>query len=214
MAFSLVTSVKAGTGSSPVTTASVDTTGADLIVLVVSSWNVISSVSDSKGNSWTPLTAYIGGTGRQQAFYCASPTVGSGHTFTATSAGGYPSICVLAFSGVDTADPFDAETGTTGTGTTSQAGSITPTNDNSLVVACIGFWDGSTRSLSSVDGGFTLQETVPKDAAFGSGAAYLVQGAKAAANPTATYSASVGSWEHSSAVFNPAGAASRRVVIS
>jgi hypothetical protein len=193
MAIALVASEIAlsATGNS-VTTGAIDTTGADLLILQLESFLSATepTVSDSKGNTWTPLTAY--GTGvntRTRIFYSVNPTVGSGHTFTATGLSTFPSIVASAWSGADTATPFDQENGATiaASSTSAQTGSVTPSEDGELIIAAWGH-DSATTGTPSVNGGFTLLEAAPNNGqAFGIAQAYLIQTSAAAANPTLSW---------------------------
>ncbi len=184
MAYAIVASVKATPGENGGATAGIDTTGADFLVMVVSIFNqtaLLANISDSKGNDWEELTNYHAGLCDVRIFYVINPTVGSGHTFTFTQSGTFPFIAAAAFSGANTSTPFDQETGAAG-GT---PGSITPSEDNELLITTEGDLTGLTPS---VDGGFTLAEVQ----AFGSGVnvggalAYLIQTTATAANPTWT----------------------------
>ena len=103
----------ASANNNSVTTSAIDTTSADLIVVAVA-WSVDeapATVTDSKSNTWSGTTRYSGGSGGNAniyLFYCVSPTVGSGHTFSFTDTGGFPAIAVVAVSGVNTGSPLDA----------------------------------------------------------------------------------------------------------
>src|ERR1017187_9671590 len=63
--------------------ATMDTSGANFLVAVVSNWGNIPVVSDSKnGATWTPLTPYgYSGGDAVTIYYLANPSVGTGHTF-------------------------------------------------------------------------------------------------------------------------------------
>lgn len=182
MAFSLVAHTKGAQGSST-TTPAIDTTGANLIVVSIGTFGGF-ALSDSKSNTWTQLTTRTGGSFATKIYYCLTPTVGSGHTFTLSS--GFPTVCVTAWSGAATSSVFDVENGAGSTAVTSiVTGSVTPANANSLVIASIGAADSSTGPVA-ISGGFTIS-----DQGFGntgvteSGAqAYLIQTSAAAANPT------------------------------
>jgi len=180
VAYALLTSASAGsTGGNNVTTASVDTTGATLLVLCVSCYGTgAPTVSDSKGNTWTSLTTRGATAIGFRMHYCVPTSVGTGHTFTASSSGLSPSICAAAFSGA-AAVPFEAESG----GTSATPGSITPSEANELLVTGVSWYPSGTVSLT---GGFTLPEQVNYLAAnhIGCGLAYLIQTSAAAANPT------------------------------
>jgi hypothetical protein len=160
------------------TTAAMDTTGASLIVVSLSDRTTGNhTFTDSRGNTWIALPRQNGGSlSTDTLFYCFSPSVGTGHTFTTTTGSlGYPGIAVLAFSGVSN---YDARTGASNA---TQPGSLTPANANSLIVLSA----GNLTSPTAVDSGFTIGAN---QAALGlnysSLAAYLIQTTPAAVNPT------------------------------
>lgn len=204
-AFSLVSSVvAAGNGAgNNVTTGNINTTGADLLVAGIADYAILSpdTISDNKGNTWIGLTAITGATARWHFFYAKNPTVGTGHNFT-QSGGGYGAIFVVAYSGSDLTAPFDVENGQTTTGSSGQAGSVTPNQANSLVVFGGNTWPGN---YSSVNGGFTnqLSQTFIGGASFSGFFADLIQTSIAAANPTVTVDQS-SEMNLSIAVFKPA----------
>jgi hypothetical protein len=180
MAIALVSHVaKTSSGTS----AAIDTTGSSLILVVVGNTTAgESSVSDSNGNTWLRLFYGPVNTGRVWIYGCANPTVGSGHTFTVTTAN--PSFCVAAFSGTGDYPFFKMWTSNGSSGATSiQAGSITPTANGGLVIAALAYRD---TTAVSIDGGFTITDQNPYvgAVAVGSALAYLIQGGAAAANPT------------------------------
>src|SRR5580765_7474142 len=129
MALTLVGSITA-VGDSGATTAAIDTTGANLLV-ISASWVGFGSdsVSDSKGNTWVPLTQHASGTKKHQFFYCLTPTVGTGHTFT-VSGGGFPAAIVYAFSG---AASYHAENGNA-VFSPGASGTVTPSANGALVL--------------------------------------------------------------------------------
>ncbi len=201
MAFALVANVAAGSsdGGNNVTTGGVDTTGATLLIVGVASYDgsgtpVAITVSDSKGNTWTPLTRTTFLSGAVivcQFFYCAVPTVGAGHTFSVSSTGAFPTLAAAAFTG-NTGTPFDQENGGRASGVTSlQPGSVTPTEDDELLVTIVG---SNTTNTLSLDGGFTETDEVAYSGGnhFGASMAYLIQASLAAANPTWSWSNSTG----------------------
>ncbi len=198
MAIALVTHTgQASSGGGAVTTSAMNTTGANFLVAAVGGFNgtnPIGSVTDSKGNTWNALTAHVNSgtnTVPSQIFYTINPTVGSGHTVTVGAANTFPSICVAAFSGVDTTSPFDtvagegsADNGGSGSATLAVS-SITPNQVNSLVIAAVAYISGD---VASIDSGFTLLDDIPVSGGNcqGSAMAYLVQTSAAAAAPTFT----------------------------
>lgn len=194
MAIALVTNVEASaSGSQNVTTGSIDTTGANLIVIAACTYNLGSgpTVTDSKSNTWAPLTKYqLANATTLRLYYCENPTVGSGHTFTVSTSLDYPSVCVAAFSGVKTSSSFDVENGTANASSSTIAtGSVTPSEDNELVIT--GFCFGNTGT-ASIDNGFTItgQKQYNSSVNMGGALAYKIQTTAAAVNPTWTISGS------------------------
>jgi hypothetical protein len=170
-----------------VATAAIDTTGATLLVVVVSQSNgaAFGTLSDSKGNTtWTALTPQNVGM-RETISYVTNPTVGTGHTVTYTSsATDYPSICVAAFGGVATATPLDQQVGSSTDGVLSLTpGSVTPTQANALVIS--GLANNQPGSFT-ITGGFTITNEAQHTAGlnYGSALAYLIQTTAITANPT------------------------------
>ena len=185
MAYALINHVEAGLGANGGTTGSIDTTGASFLVLNVSYYDpgTAPTISDSKSNTWSALTLQSS-TGSSRLYYCASPSVGTGHTFSANGTGSYPSLQVLAFSGSH-GTPFDQQNGATSAGATSLAtGSITPSEDNELVIAGLVHGD-NTAGAVSIDGGFTAYKNAFSSGNnMGGGIAYLIQTTATAANPS------------------------------
>jgi hypothetical protein len=186
--FSLVAHTIATNGSaSPITTSAIDTTGATLIVVAFDEVDglALATVSDNKGNTWTPLTARDNGAGPlTQLVYCIAPTVGSGHTFTITSTSTFISghLAVQAWSGG--AGTFDVQNGgTPAFGTSAQPGSVTPSVNNSLIITSVSADNDSALPLT-INSGFTVSDTSRTDGAYLFGMAYFVQGTAAAINPT------------------------------
>lgn len=209
-AISLVAHAKAGGDGNVSTTAGANTTGANLIVLGIP-WYIGGAdpvITDSKGNAWTSLTRHDASSiSSFRLFYCASPVVGTGHTFTATAAGSAPLVCMLAFSGCDTV-PFDKQNGagTSGGADVLQTGSVTPAVANSVVITGV-TWD-TTGQTAAIDGGFTIsdQADLLSGSNMGGAAAYLIQTTATAANPTWTFAAGGGHLTTGIAVFKAAAA--------
>jgi hypothetical protein len=182
--FSLIAHAFAAAASSPATSA-IDTTGANLLVVAVEQFgNLLGSLADSKSNTWTGLTAQTQAADAYVSlFYCASPTVGSGHTFTYFGANIFGGIAVQAWSGANAA-PFDVENGAGATSTTISTGSVTPSVSNSLIITGL---CGSTGSHTyAIDSGFTITDSADYSAGtdLGIAMAYLKQGSATAVNPT------------------------------
>lgn len=183
----LFSTAKSGAGSTNVvTTDTVDSSGCDLIVVHLGTFTDPTAgggvLSDSKGNTWTPLTKHGpgGGGGVYSIFYyCESPTVGSGHTFTWTPGATYPILSVKGFSG-GTASSFLSENGATANAvSTLSTGSVTPSEDNCLVIAGLTIDVGTSITIN---GGFTAT-VLNAGSVEGGGIAHLIQTSAAAANP-------------------------------
>ena len=193
MAVAFVASVIAGgSGSAGVTSGAINTTGATLIVLSITAYTGTTptpTVSDSKGNTWVGLTQKSTTTPiTNRLFYCANPTVGSGHTFTIGGSTIFGGIAAAAFSGT-LASPYLTENGATSGAssvTTIQPGSVTPSQDNCLIIA--GMNANSLASQPSISGGFTALSLAGSSGNYGAfGIAYLIQTSAAAANPSWTW---------------------------
>lgn len=186
------------------TTAALNTTGAKLLVVHAATYqNIAATITDflsgvPTGNVWTGLTIQTNNSGPAGAlecssrlFYCANPTVGAVHTFTGTTASGFPSGQAVAFGGVTITSPFDvqngAQAGAFGSlATTIQPGSVTPSLNNELVLCGISI-QPSNVTTCTINGGFTTLDFQEHGANnLGSCIAYLIQTSAAAANPTWT----------------------------
>lgn len=189
MAYSRLVDVVSQGNSGGTTSSAVNTTGATLLILlaVYFSASAAPTISDSKGNTWVPLTAQVT-TGQSQLFYCANPTVGTGHTFSALGSTSFAAVSVAAYSGANAA-PFDQQNGATGSANSLATGSVTPSADNELVIAGWGLALAGEPSSSSVNGGFTGINTAPNVSgnSFGIYLAELIQTTATAANPVLSY---------------------------
>ena len=209
MAIAVVTSAT-GTfdGVDDATTGAINTTGADLLVIITSKAGdgVAATVNDSKSNTWTGLTMREVASGeRVQIFYATNVAglVGSGHTFTAV--GSFMSLAVIAFSGCHTTAPYDSlESGADTFGTTLQPGSLTPSQANCVVVQGLSFNTVQSGAVS-INSSYTIQDQLDRISGdrMGVASAYLVQGAAAATNPT--WTAATTSMAAVAAVFKEAG---------
>jgi hypothetical protein len=188
----LISNTSAAGTTETVTTGTIDTTGANLIVLGVS-YNTGQTpvISDNKGNTYTALTAQaVSSNGTSRIYYCVSPAVGSGHTFSNTGAANYCSLCVGAFSGAKVAVPFDRQNGATNSSATTLAtGAVMPNDNNELVVTHFMF---SISATASIDGGFNISDQTNFGASnnYGGAMAYLIQTTATSANPTWTQNGS------------------------
>lgn len=149
-------------GLSGGTSGAVDTSGATLLVAAVAyNSGGTPTVSDSKSNPWTGLSAQDSGGGGAalRIFYVENPTVGSGHTFTVAGGTLAQALAVAAYSGVVTTSPFEDQTGNTATGTVTSLspGSITPAENNEVVIAALSLNSGSNTPTAS---GYTVRQQI------------------------------------------------------
>lgn len=179
------------TGANNITTPAINTTGADLIVVVESYYNPKTGavLSDAAGNAFTLATSQnnANAIGAGAIYFVQAPVTNASDTFTLTRTAGsvYASIDVFAVSG-SAANPLDQVNGAvlTTSGTSLQTGSITPSQNGELVIAALAMGDNS--SAYTVNGGFTISDSVNWAYGSGEGSAlgYLEQGTAAAVNPT------------------------------
>lgn len=201
------------TGGDNITTAGIDTTGANLIILALGYYGDGGAVTitDSKSNTWTPRTAYkdVGSGTTIRLYYAENPgSVGAAHTFTASSSGAFPSIAVACFAGAATATVYETENGaTTNSATSLQAGSITPSGDDRLVTGALANGQDQTGSIT-INGSYNLTNTVEHSAGnhIGVSLAYIIQTTAAATNPTWSWTNATNAGA-TIAAFKPAGAA-------
>jgi hypothetical protein len=182
------------TDGNSVTTGSLNTTGASLLVVCFAGTPAgsLEAISDSLGNTWTEVTRATGNGSRSSIWCAVNPTVGAAQTFSASASGGFPSIVVIALNGVTLSSPLDQESvnASSSTVTFLTNPSVTPTQNNEI---CITTLCTSAAATASINQGYTIDGTV----AFSSGAhqgaalAYLIQTTAAATNPTWSSSASV-----------------------
>ena len=204
--FQLVAHTAAATNTTG-TTAAIDTGGADLLVANVTQYqaSALGVLSDSKGNTWTPLTARSGAGARDRLFYCqgAGISVGAGHTFTLTQSDSfYGSLQVAAFRG--SGGGATAEAGAVATAVTSiRPGTVLPTQPGALIVSGMVPMDG-TSGVTIADG-FTITDYTPWTSGVteGGALAYLIQsGPTQPVNPTWSWTGSAWETAASIAVFN------------
>ncbi len=187
MSYALVSNVQAA-GANTFTSGAIDTSGASLIVVAITESGANSvTLSDSKGNTWFRLTQrdLITGSSQLCLAYAKNPTVGSGHTFTATGSSFFAVLSVAAFSGADLTSPFDQEGvggGGAGSSTGQQSGSVTPSADNELIISAAA-WSTSI-TVTSVTGMTLIGQTdFAGGTNYGGGIAYAVQTTATTVNP-------------------------------
>lgn len=150
--------------NAPFTTPSIDTTGASLIVIVMTSYTSLNqaNLSDSKSNEWQHCAQYGSGNWFAQIHYAYNPTVGSGHTFTWNETA-YKNMFVYAFSGMEQTDWVLEDSN----GAQNSDGSsvyVYPSATGDLLVAAASYGSGGGDS-TTVDGGFVIEDYI----AFSSG---------------------------------------------
>lgn len=150
---------KVGSGASSsntVTTGSGTSTASGSTFLLFVAWDNgvnISSVSDSKGNTYTALgTEQLDGAGgRSRVYRCINGTGGSSHTATANFSGtAFPTLHLIECTGVDTSSPIDIVTQASGTG--GSAGISSTINTGTLSTAnqvVVGFAAMNSRSTGT-----------------------------------------------------------------
>ena len=96
----------------------------------------VSSVTDSKGNTYALAVGPTEATALTSAIYYAKNIAGGSNTITVTFNGtaAYPNVNVLEYSGLDAANPLDVSATAIGTGTSANSGSATTTSTNELIV--------------------------------------------------------------------------------
>jgi hypothetical protein len=174
------------------TTSAINSAGSTFTAIVLASYSAHPTPTDSKGNTYSMALNLSSGDGgvpgssRQiSIFYCAAPTVGSGHTATLAGSGTYAVMAFYAFSGGagGSLDQTNSNVDTNAT-TTLQPGSITPSTANQLIITGIEFRSGSNAAINS--GFATPQKAAQTANNVGGAGSYLIQGAAAAVNPTWT----------------------------
>jgi len=179
---------KQGDGTS-CTTSAIDTTGANLIVVTVHEYRVSTpaTLSDSKGNTWSAASPALGdGQTGNAIFYCFSPTVGSGHTFSLVGGAGggsdttFNALHVFAFSG-------STSPGLVGTGTSANAANWSSKQPGSISDSSIKvFVSAATINVAAktltINSSFTGLNQGYSSAGTGNGAAYKI--GSTAENPT------------------------------
>jgi len=107
--------------------------------LVVVGWNdttsTVSSVSDSRGNTYTQAGTTVTGTGLRQAIYYARNIVGGSNTVTVgfNQAAAFADVRILEYSGLDPSSPLDVTAGAAGTSSSPNSGAATTTAANELI---------------------------------------------------------------------------------
>ncbi|MGH9537623.1 MAG: hypothetical protein ACRD3H_06855, partial [Terriglobales bacterium] len=130
---------------------------------VVVGWNdttaTVSSVVDTRGNTYTLAVGPTSGTALRQSIYYAKNIAGGSNTVTVTfsQAAFFPDVRVLEYSGLDQTAPLDVTAGAAGTSTSANSGLATTTAANELV-----FGAGTTGgTFGTVGTGFVTRIFTP-----------------------------------------------------
>ena len=128
-----------GSGSSPVTTSAIDTSGASMIALCATGARAnVSAPSDSASNTWLLAnTQKEDGDLQVSLWYVIGPATSASHTFTFR--GQSPAGAVMAFSNV-ASGPDQQSQSIKGLRGALASGAVTPTNANELVLSCMSFY--------------------------------------------------------------------------
>lgn len=188
MPITLITSVTATPGLHGGATAAIDTTGADLIVIVTGGYIAaggVAAASDSKGNIWVTQGSTALYPHAVEVFYCLAPTVGTGHTFTVTGSFLSPPIVVYAFAGAVSWEAFSSAVGTSPLA----SGGLTPSEAGALIVTGV---CAQTLPATVMPLGFSLTSIAGGTGAIPAAAAWRVQSTAAFVNPTWSDSGSPG----------------------
>jgi hypothetical protein len=191
-AITFVIAVSAGGDANTVTTAGVDTSGANLIVCVMSGYEPGTApvITDSKSNTWqTDTTLYENSPQTTvEIVYTHASSVGAAHTFTATGTGSAPGIACAAFAGAHASAAFDQENGAhTTISSQVQTGSITPSQNDSVVIA--GLASYANTFTASINSSMTIAAQTDQGTNIGVAIAYIIQTTAGAINPTWTTAA-------------------------
>lgn len=189
-------SAGAGAGGVSVTTPTMNTTSANFIEIGVADFqpNAVCLVTDSKLNTWVVDTSVNDGTlTRGRLFHCLQPcSTATNQSFTIGSGCAsqtFPSIIVGAWSGVATSSPMDVRNAAaiTVAATSGQGGSITPTQNNELVITFVS--ENGATTPPTIPSGYTSIATIGAVASqhLGAGMAFKTQTTASAENPTWTF---------------------------
>lgn len=187
---SYITSTNKG-GRDTFTTTAIDTSGATLIVLGLAWFGGATepTISDSQSNTWSNLTLGNANYPYVRLKYCLAPSTSASHTITSTHTNAYLGLTVAAFSGVTTYDSVE-NGGYQISGTTLSTGSVTPSQNNSLIVTNLGMAGGA--QTPSIDTGFTIATHLGGSSGnwYGCDLAYLILATAAAKNPQWSWASS------------------------
>lgn len=222
MAIAVVTGGKNKATSGNVSITGMNTTGATLGIIAQNYYGPAASfptvsVSDNQGNTWTELTEVLSGSSNEKmrAWYSIITTTNASHSVTFTNGAGnhYYAAVAAFFSGTHASAPLDqqATSANQAQATTHTAPSVTPTENNELVVSLLGTDGPGSMTADSINGGFTIYQYQTPASSTGCGLAYLIQTTAAAAAPTWTMSSSSAEGGLNSTTYKAAAAAATHI---
>lgn len=182
MSLAYLTSVEStGPGSGGGATPSIDTTGAALIIVAVCRANNSGTVSDSEGNTWTLLDMRTQGTFSTEWYYTINPTTSATHTFSFVGTNTYPGIIASAYSAAGL-PVFDQESAQGGVFTSMTPTSLTPSQNDTLIVSFEGFEITQTQVVTE---SLAVRHSHPWTTGVDLGVAFgdIVQATAAASDP-------------------------------
>lgn len=181
-----------GFGQNGYTATGIDTTGANLLIWTTAdNGGAAPTLTDTYNNTWVLIQRYVPIAVATSMYYCLSAVVGSSHTFTCNKATGANSGQIRAYSGVKTTGALDQSNANLAFGTTTiQPGSITPSENDELIITAYEFDNDS--ALPTINSGFgnIVGDIGSGGTYLGSVSADLIQGTAAAINPTWTRTSS------------------------
>ena len=195
---------KAATPQTPASTVSVtyplSQTAGNLNIVAVG-WNdstsSVSSISDSRGNTYTLAIGPTTGTSLRQSIYYAKNILGGSNTVTVTfnQAASFVDVRVFEYSGLSTTAPLDVTAAASGSGTTASSGPATTTAANELVFGAA-MTGGVIKAAGS---GFTSRLITP-DGDIGEDKLVSATGSYTATAPVTAYAGST-TWVMQMATF-------------
>ena len=188
ISFVQVKSATPQSASSSVAVAYTTAQAAGNLNIVVVGWNdttsTVSSVTDSRGNTYTMAIGPTTGTGLRQSIYYAKNIAAGSNTVTVkfNQAAAYADVRVLEYKGLDTSTPLDQTAGASGTSNAVSSGAVTTTSANELI-----FGAGMTAGRYTAAGtGFTSRIITSPDGDIAEDKVVSSAGSNTAAAPMST----------------------------
>jgi hypothetical protein len=181
------------TSSGVATTAAIDSTGANLIVACTVSFQNQPTPSDSAGNAaptkFVSVIDNVNNRNQSALWIWENPTTSATHTFSATLSFGCIAVAVISGATVPSTDQSNSAVNAgNGATTTCTAGSVTPGQNNEILVTFFGMDDPTDASTPTINGSFIEQQFINSvsGALFGCYLATWVQTTATTINPTIT----------------------------